>query len=190
MNEADDTRSPVQVQLGRYLADAQRAGMAYSVGGDLHVADAYTAFLTAASQLTVLLGEELTEHDAVYLNSAKEWGQKALEALQAMDRGEGGGMSTDFISHTVRVNVYDGTIRVDLPGNDDTAAWDDLSEPDGGLFNGTAIEPWGVNEENMDRADTALAEFGFERVGPWSNEEYPTATIRRQPAVVTGQRQD
>lgn len=70
---------------------------------------------------------------------------------------------------TARVNVYDGTIMIEP----------NIDGPDGCRINGVTIDPWGVDETGMERADAALAGLGLTRVGEWSRDEYPQAAVER-----------
>lgn len=88
--------------------------------------------------------------------------RKATEAVI----GRYDAIEADAIGHTgeCTVNVVDGTIIVVAPGGEDT----DILSVGGRLFELSAdVEPWGADEEDMDRADETLAEMGWKRVGEW-----------------------
>lgn len=73
---------------------------------------------------------------------------------------------------TATVNVVTG--RIEISG--------DLVEPvTGAVITGTTVEPWGVDETGMDRADAALADLGLARTSDWTRsqmqDEISTATV-------------
>jgi len=79
-------------------------------------------------------------------------------------------------NRTATVNVIDGTIRVETHGEDV-----DIDHADGRtLFLLADVEPWGVEEYGMERADAALADMGWRRVGEWAGQE--TVTCQVTPA--------
>ncbi len=87
-------------------------------------------------------------------------------------------MGTDTNTPFARVNVVDGTIRVTVPGSEDT----DIAHVAGRVLGTSAeVEPWGAEEEDMDRADQMLARLGWVRTGDWSDEtgDTFTADVRR-----------
>lgn len=73
---------------------------------------------------------------------------------------------------TAWVNVVDGTITVIVPGDEDT----DFSRTGDGKLRGTRmqVEPWGVEEYELDRADAALVDLGWRRAGEWLSGEPAT----------------
>ena len=74
---------------------------------------------------------------------------------------------------TATVNVIDGTIRILAHGQDT-----DIDHADGRtLFLQADVEPWGFEEESMDRADAALADMGWRRVGEWVGQEIVTCQV-------------
>jgi hypothetical protein len=78
-----------------------------------------------------------------------------------------------------RVNVIDGTIRVTVPDAEDT----DIAHVDGhALVTSVEVEPWGVEEEDMERADQTLSELGWQRTSDWSDETGDTFTADVQRA--------
>jgi hypothetical protein len=73
------------------------------------------------------------------------------------------------------VDVIDGTVRVTVPGSEDT----DLAVVDGRTVPTEAtVEPWGETEYHLDRADDALGGMGWVRVGAWEDSiPYPTCRV-------------
>lgn len=83
---------------------------------------------------------------------------------------------------TVTANVVDGELTIDTTTwTDDDNRWNVISNPDGSLTDCITVDPWGVDEENMDRADRGLTEAGFVRVTEWAEDgaHYWTAQVRR-----------
>jgi hypothetical protein len=72
---------------------------------------------------------------------------------------------------TATANLYTGRIAI-TPGEDD-----ELPVVDGFAVNELLIDPWGVDEAGMGRADQALAEEQLTRVSEWTNDEYPTCKV-------------
>jgi hypothetical protein len=67
----------------------------------------------------------------------------------------------------VRVNVIDGVITIEHDGEDT----DIMRAPDGRLISTLIrVEPWAEDEEDLDRADAALAAEGLVRDGEWQSE--------------------
>lgn len=77
---------------------------------------------------------------------------------------------------TAHVDVITGDIWIDAPDAEDT----DMAVVDGRtVFTSTDVEPWGEQEEDMDRADAALAGLGWDRTGPWTGDGRDwTANVR------------
>lgn len=72
-----------------------------------------------------------------------------------------------------RVNVVDGSIRVTVPDAEDT----DLAHVAGRVLATSAnVEPWGAEEDDMDRADRILADLGWTRISEWVDETGDTFT--------------
>lgn len=68
---------------------------------------------------------------------------------------------------TARLNVIDGVITV-APNEGDEAHY--LPERDGLHIDRITLGPWAEDEEDMGRADAALAAEGLARVGDWEDE--------------------
>ena len=62
---------------------------------------------------------------------------------------------------TAEVDVVSGTIEIANQAGDAPIIG-------GALTSGTTIEPWGVNETSMDRADEALKDLGLARTSDWT----------------------
>jgi len=71
------------------------------------------------------------------------------------------------VTGTATADVVDGRITVDTPGATDI---DIYVLPSGMLGLIAEVEPWGVDELGMERADQALAGLGWERTGDWAGE--------------------
>ncbi len=86
-----------------------------------------------------------------------------LDTIAAAIAGWKGGAAP---AGTARVNVVTGTLSVDVPGATDVDIY-----PHNGTNLGTydQILPWGEDEEDMTRADAALAALGWKRTGPWQD---------------------
>lgn len=78
------------------------------------------------------------------------------------------------MSTTATLSVYDGTITITGAPGEDT----DIAHIDGRALplNGKT-EPWGEEEESLDRADALLADMGWQRAGEWSDDEFRTAPV-------------
>lgn len=79
---------------------------------------------------------------------------------------------------TARVDVVTGRLHVRVPDAED---FDIAPLPDGRtLVTVAELEPWGVEEEEMTRADEALEWMGWERIGDWAEDgtECWAATVR------------
>ena len=75
---------------------------------------------------------------------------------------------------TATVNVIDGTIRILTTHGEDV----DIDHADGRtLFLQADVEPWGSEEESMDRADAQLADMGWRRVSEWVGQEIVTCQV-------------
>lgn len=72
---------------------------------------------------------------------------------------------------TATIDVVTGELTISNP-----------ADIDGISANRSETEPWGAEEENMDRADTALADLGYRRVTEWAQSDAPdsewTCTVR------------
>ena len=77
------------------------------------------------------------------------------------------------MTFTATVNVIDGFIHI-AAGQDM-----DIFHHDGRVLSTFAhVEPWGVEEFGMERADAALAEMGWQRVSEWDGQEFVTCQVQ------------
>ena len=80
---------------------------------------------------------------------------------------------------TASANVIDGEIEVHAGGEDT-----DIFHHNGRVLALAAeLEPWGVEEFGMERADTMLADMGWQRVSDWDQAETPTCQVRPAAAI-------
>ena len=70
--------------------------------------------------------------------------------------------STTFTAH---VDVVTGVINVGITD----AVLTGLADEGHKVFDKGHVSPWGIDEENMDRADVGLAEIGWVRVSAWAS---------------------
>ena len=83
-------------------------------------------------------------------------------------------MNTTFTATAAAVNVYDGVIWVETGGEDI-----DIFHHDGRVLLTIAhVEPWGVEEFGLERADAALADMGWRRVSSWDGQEFVTCQVQ------------
>lgn len=80
---------------------------------------------------------------------------------------------TTQTTRTATVNVITGTIAVQSHGEDT-----DIDHEGGRTLLLLAdVEPWGSEEESMDRADAQLADMGWRRVSEWVGQEIVTCQV-------------
>ncbi len=73
-------------------------------------------------------------------------------------------MHTTTTTFTATCDCISGIINVHVPSEDT-----DLAIVNGRtVFTFAEIEPWGAEEYEMDRADTALAQLGWTRTSEWA----------------------
>ena len=84
-------------------------------------------------------------------------------------------MNTTTLTATAEQNVVTGRLVITVPGAEDIDFFPHRGQNLGTLND---LEPWGVEENDLDRADQALADMGWIRTGEWVDcGDFSTAAV-------------